>query len=266
MKKIYWLPLLALMLLFTCVGALAEDEISAVTITSPTTGSYVDDTYAFAGTYTGNSSANVTIFYNDTFVCADTTVTVANSTWTCSGSLSSISDCTALVLNASAYNTTGTISASITTANIYSDATSPSVTSWVSDFEGQYQEIFKDHTYTVVATDTCDTSLTYSVVLTKPDGVTVTKTSSSATWRDTDVDMIGSFSAALTVTDNAGKTDTDTLTFDVKGGDNDITRVVGQQQIQEQSSSSMFVLLMLGTGVLLIVVLLGVGIWWFNKK
>jgi len=216
--------LFGLLTLLMCYSIIADENITSITISAPASNDLtLANSYIFSGTYIGNSTTNISILYNNSVVCADTTVGILDSTWTCTGSLSTITECSALTLTASWNNITGGYKTNATKTGILGDGTNPSISSFTSDYKDLVQTIYKEHNYKVSGSDTCDTSISYSIVLTKPTAVTVTKTSNSSSWTETNLDEVGSYSAVATITDNAGNTATNTITFDAKGKRDDET-------------------------------------------
>jgi len=275
MKFNKFITLMLMMFLVSMIGVFADvnnGSITAVTISAPASAStYVTDTYTFSGTYTGNSSGAVAIYYNNTHICNDSSVIGDGDTsWSCVGSLSGVDagECVALSLNASAYNETGDESgnstADVTLASIYSDATSPSISAFTATYGGTSQAVFASNDYTVTATDSCST-LSYSVVLTKPDTTTVTKTTATGTWTETDVDMVGSYSVALTTTDSASNTATSSLSFDVTGQDRN-SGIQTAALTTGGSSGTGFTSFHFMLGALAVLIVIGGGVVFFFSR
>lgn len=283
MKKLYILGLLALMIF--AISGLADstnNTITAITITAPESSAYVTDTYTFTGAFTGNLSAegSINVTYNNTFICADTTglSDVTSGMWSCVGSLSGVDagECVALTLNASAYNGTDVTNVDTTATSIYSDATDPVLVS-TSGFDKHIIEYQKENTYRGTMTDTCNVPTSFiSATLTRPDGVTVSPTitkSNTATtgtmdfsFQSTDVDMIGEYSLLTTVFDSASNTDTQTVTFDVKGSDDGVSIPIVSTKTSTPSSFNMGFPLIVGFGALVVVLFAVLGYFWMNKK
>lgn len=220
---------------------IADDSISAITITAPsTTASYVGGTYTFTGTYVGNSSGNISFFYNGTLLCADTTVTTVNGTASCSKDTSGITDGLYPNFNATARNSTGQFSSDSTVWTIYFDNTDPVISSFSTNAIMLEPEENLD--YTCTATDTQDASLTYSVVLTQPMNLgTVTRTTATGNFNNADTSEEGIYTLSCTVTDDAGNTDVETqsITFDPEG------KVIDVKAVEEESNmKSLFLIIM----------------------
>src|SRR3990167_2151605 len=87
MKYTKLLPLFIVTLLSISLVLAAGGDvgIDSLTITAPTASETVSGSYTFSGTYVGNSSGNITVFYNSsdwqatkTVVCTDTIVATDN--------------------------------------------------------------------------------------------------------------------------------------------------------------------------------------------
>jgi hypothetical protein len=261
MKNIFVILMMAVMMMIPLVSANDVDGITAVTFTTPAASDSIKGIYTFTGTYTGNSSGNITVLYNTSYgvaaeICADTTVSATNTTWTCSGDTSAFSDdCSGHTIRALAFNVS-TGQANTNTANgsqtgVIFDNTNPTISSYSLDYSDI--DVQGSTKYTLTSTDNCDTSLTYSSVMTKPDASTVTKTTSSDTYRLTDTDMIGTYTFSGTTTDNAGNTATNTnpsLTVRGKNNNGAITAAAVVQQ--QKGQNNRFIGYMLGAfGVML---------------
>lgn len=217
MKNKLLMILVAMMVL---ISTMALADISAVTITAPASnGLYLKNNYVFTGTYTGSSSQNITVLYNETgggtglFICADTTVTTPNSTWTCTGTISQLDQCTAHTLVVGAINASGIPSATANRTSIKGDGTDPDVGNYVifndititQDGVNFPHKLYTSLDYSASPTDNCGIA-SYAVTATKPSGTVVTKTSASGTFPASDFDELGDYSMVYSVTDNAGNT------------------------------------------------------------
>jgi len=274
-NKFLFLFLIGLMVM--ALGAVADTNgtINAVTITTPTASSYVTDSYTFTGTFTGNVSTggNISIFYNETFICADTTglANVASGTWSCSGSLSGVDagECVALYLNASSYNgTENVVESTVAVANIYSDATAPSTP--VFSFTHGTIKAKGRNFFSCTSTDVCDSSPSWQISLTDPkSSVKTNKTSptgSSAYFDGSDTDEQGTYTSTCSATDDAGNVATSSsATFRVSGSANAIISTGITEAKEEALASSNFILFLITIASVLVLIFLLAGGWFIIK-
>ena len=246
MKKI--ITIFVLIFLMTIVSVFAEG-ITSITLTAPSDNAWIKGTYNFQATYIGNTSGNVTFFANSTTLCSDTSVGTVNGTASCSKDTSSLTDGT-YIIYARAYNSTGSETANDTSTSVKIDNTDPSISSFTID-----EEIVKKFgrlTYTCSASDNMGT-LTYSVVLTKPDGSTSTKTSSSDTFELDDLNIKGLYTIVCTVTDQAGNSDTSsTLDVWVKSDDEGRTVVTVSESTKKFGGLMWIVTIVILTGFVIL--------------
>ncbi len=278
MKKI--ISLCLIMLIALCFGALAlNNTITAVTFTTPANSAYITDSYSFTGTFTGNVSTdgNISVYYNDSFVCADTTglANVASGTWSCSGSVSSLVDaeCVAHRLNVSAYNGTSGKQApdgNTSHASIYSDATSP--TASLVFTHAQLKSGEKSY-YTCTVSDSCDTSITSTVqvALTDPKSVVATNlTSTSSYWPSGETREQGTYTSTCSATDDASNVGTSSsATFRVSGTSSayfEETTVAVAQQTAQKKSLALVIALIAAFLVTAFFVVIGLYFYVVKKK
>lgn len=268
MKKTIPILILMLSLLTICVLATDnENNITSVTFTTPASSGYVQGTYSFTGSYgTGrNSTGNISVYYNASvdnpaaFLCADTTLGTKGAGWSCSVATSTFTDdCSGHTIYALYFNGTdggranNTVNGTQTTVKF--DNTAGTISSITFD---QSTIRSRDRiTYTAKATDTCDSSLTYGFVVTKPrSGGTVTKTSSSTSLSQGDTEEQGSYTSVLTITDDAGNTATDSsATFRVDGTRDGVELLTEKPSVIERITTTTSYMWFLMGGLILIVV------------
>lgn len=277
MKKL--LSVLLLMSIVMTFGVLATSgNFTAVTISAPTTTqNSIGGTYTFTGTYTGNSSYNISVYYNNSgsfassgnivFVCADTSVRERDSTWTCDGTISNFpGDCTGHVLNVTAYSSgaasaaegSGNVSATIST--VIWDTTAPTISTFDGLYEGGLQALHKPHSYTVTSTDNCDSSTNTTVGLRRQDASRSTnKTTRVDIWGFEDINLLGSYTAFASVTDNAGNRAHTSFTFDVKGSSKDASILAITKETEKTTKagiSGFFLILLISIVASIIVIVL----------
>lgn len=287
-NKIYLIFSILLVLFSMSIIAVGDaSNFTSVTITAPTsTSNSIGGTYVFTGTYIGNSSANISVYYNNSaisqnvpiLVCADTTVqtegtSASPATWTCTGSVGSFTeDCTGHVLNVTAYSSgnatsgiTGNVSATVTT--VIWDNTVPTLSVFDSRYKNSMQEVRKDHEITVTTDDNCDSATNYTATFLKPDGKFAVNKSALITvksiFRQEDVDMIGQYTAIVTSYDNAMNGVSSTYTFNTKGTNNDANVIITQDSVKKAQGNNN---LLLFGGVAVFLLLAGAIAFIFKRK
>jgi len=185
-----------------CNGATANSAITAVTLTAPASGATITGSaYAVTGTYTGNSSGNITYYISDTVSCTDTTVTACNSTFSCTSDTTAFGDASSATVNATAFNSSGSQEATTSFTNIDIDNTAPTCTvSTVHDQIRGASEVLASCT----GTEAIDSSPDYVINMSDPlnDEVTGSSTT-SATFIHENFIPTGDYNISCFVTDNA---------------------------------------------------------------
>jgi len=251
MNKKYLIPIFALMMLFLCSAAFAdENNLTSITITAPAASGWLyGSTYTMTASYIGNSTGNITFYYNLTIapgteLCADTTITTVNSTASCSANTTKFADeCTGHTIYARYYEVSaGNNLINGTQTTVKFDNTAPVITSFTADYNASTMKRSKPNEYRTSVTDACGGTLQYSVNLTKPDASVVTKattTSSGGMFSGTDNDQIGSYTATVGVSDPASQSSTSAkILFDVKGDTDAYAQAVGVQQVANVEKAS----------------------------
>lgn len=108
------------------------------------------------------------------------------------------------------------------------------------------------------SSDNQDTSLTYSVVWTKADGDTITETSSTGTFSDSDLNSVGTTGYLVcTVTDDAGNTDASDAVY-VSVGNGKTSTTTGEEEAavaaKEKKTTNMIIISISAVVVLIIVI------------
>lgn len=278
MKKLNLLLICSLFIIALIPLVTANIGISSFTVDEPDNSDSIRGIFNFTVTFVGNGSnssvtTNIT-FYNDTtrtyVLCTipASNLATANSTTGCINNTVGLSDdCTGHSIFAVYSNGSGFGVVNVTPTGIIFDNTNITISGFTADSDKV--QIHKPLSYSVAgASDACDTSPTYSVVLTKPgSGGTVTKTTATGTWSLDDVSLLGGYSAIVTVSDNAGGQAVRSLTFDVTGSnDEDYLPTATQLPQKRASASNQGLILMGGVAFLFIIIAAGIGIAVFNKK
>lgn len=211
------LSMFVLMFCMAGVNAQAPWNISSVTVTTPAASATISGaSYSFIGSYIGNSSTdcNISVYVQGVPLCADITLTVPNTTWTCSGSTTGISDSQTAKVYAVAYN--GSVlfaNSSVVTVTIDNTApTTPSITT-----SRKQTELYDPTGVKVICSgsDAYDTALTYSLTWTKPSGKTATSSEYTHIFEVNDLNEVGYYDIACTTTDDGSNSATKTLSNEV---------------------------------------------------
>lgn len=275
MKKIFTGIICLLMLMLTVNIAFADtlNTFSAITFTAPASSGWVQGTYSFTGTYTGNATGNISVLYNGSkdnsvaFLCADTTVVVADSTWTCSVATSTFTeDCSGHTIYAVGYNNltdrdnntaNGTVTAKF-------DNTAPTVSITLGNTQIKSKQKVA---YTCTASDSCGGLTYYGNITTPITSTTYNKADDASSWKDSQTEEQGTYNAYCTVRDEATNSGTATTTFRVSGTMS-VTEEAPEKAITKKIAYPQMAMLF-GFGALaLITVLIIVGVWFYlsSKK
>jgi len=274
-KNIFKIMLFMLLFVVTAYTAIAD--IATITITAPTASQSIGASYTFTGSYAGNGShngsisvGNISFFYNTSvlpasLICADTTLSTANTTFTCTGTLSGFAqDCTGHTMYAVVYNENGTNLLNATVTGIILDYTPPTISNFKLDRStyGVYDTV----KYSFSTTDNCaGTTLTSSALMSTPFGKSSNKTGTSGSFVSTILTSPSTgYSAIAHVTDSAGNNATRAnISFSVSSSlDKKIKQEVTIAAVNEPIKQVAKTVNYTGT-ILLVVILLSLGGWYF---
>lgn len=252
-----------------------------VTINNPTTGATIKGTsnkLNFTIALTGGADlnvTNVTWFYksssggawvvigvNATGATGDTrNLTSYQRVWDVSG----LSDASTYTLNVTVWNSTGPglIVIGDGTIALTIDNTNPTAT--LTQVPASAKRKGEIDYRCDSSTDTIDTSLTFDVNLTNPNGANVTKTSSIATFSDLDLELGGNYLLACRVTDNANNTAAATANIWVSS-DGAKEKQVTQSEIQKATLTSPLFIIIIGVSVIVIIIVIILFVILSSKK
>lgn len=187
--------------------------ITSITLSSPANNNWTSDTTPDF-TFTAVSDQNSTDILSELFIngtgYGQNASTLNNTATTITANTSLADGYYYWYINATDVN--GTVESA--TRYIYIDTTAPTVTVTSNDNDNEI-ETMESITVTCSATDNLDTTPTYSVKLTYPDGSSETSTSASNTYSGSKTTQQGEYTVTCSATDNTDNTGTGTYTFKV---------------------------------------------------
>ena len=249
------------------------------TIVNPVSGRIINDTFKFQTTCGVTGAFENVTRANWTITCGSTTVELSNTTANATGgtytqnfTTTVCSDSSSVTYFARCVNTTSSIvNSSETTITI--DNTAPTVRC-----ETSKGTITKRGLLEINALRSFDlTTLSYILVLIKPDGTNVTSTLSKNEFSLGDTDQVGEYTARCSITDSAGlRTVSDNILVRAKNpeditkeellGTGKTTTTEGIKQVVQQKQQRGLEFLWLGLGFLSVLIILSVGLMLAVKK
>jgi hypothetical protein len=227
------------------------ESAMGVTLVNPVQDTTITGTSNFTNTITEpNDITNVSIWYQISgtgawYLMSSQLNTTANQTGFATNYVTTgLSDRADYTFNITVCNTCESGAeigncASDTNTGVDVDNTNPTAKMTFSRLSARYYDPLGIEYDCSTSTDNVDTSLTYSVVLTKGDATTVTKTTSTGSFTESNLDSLGAENYIIcTVTDNAGKTDSTTKEY-ITVIKEDGTKVVSEKQ-QEKKNNTLY--------------------------
>ena len=235
---------------------------ATVTVISPKSGTnhsttlLVNCSYVNGTDVTNPTSANTTFYsnYSGAWAALSTgTKTITNNAVWATVSLTSAMDKRGVAFNCSVGNTTFVASSGTPQKDITFDSTNP-----VPSVSRNLYSI--DVAESIVlgcsCTDTIDSSPVTVRTLTKPDGSTVSGTSSSQTFSGTSTDIEGSYSYYCGCTDYTGNSDSKTITFVVSSDEQAPSKPVDIIAPKGKSNLTLIILIVVAVLVVIIITLI----------